>query len=380
MSNYHSPLLSSAASISSFQVRFLDPLLSLFFLSGSDLQSFDTIRQAPRTSDTPGTSIASSDDHRWSEVVPPEGGLTFAVVWDPEQKDILTFSTPELSQSNSRRSVQSPDSPTDAFDNRSQVLTIAPSIVPTAGTATPATMQYFRQNHDFLFTDPKFFPDRPARGRTQTSSTLDGLDVYLRGSMLAKAHNANRYYSCFQELDGDFAFDPCTSFAHMWMEGMKELTGDDRSRFSGTTTSTSNFVTVENEMDDEASADWSALEAPNTPGYSNLFFAAPPSSQRRLRKNRPPASPSDVLDRPEYSHNLPLPTSPNTSRAQTPTPTRSQTLPLPAHPPPAYPLPRAQPSQNRPHSHGQVEKARARRVGLDQRQGKITGIFIPIAP
>ncbi|KAJ6462587.1 hypothetical protein C8R45DRAFT_527556 [Mycena sanguinolenta] len=323
MPNFHSPLLSSAASISSFQ-------------------SFDTIRQPPRTPNTPGTSIASSDDHRWSEVVPPEGGLTFAVVWDPEQKDILTFSTPELSQSNH---VQSPDSPTDAFDSRSQVLTIAPSIVPTAGTATPATMQYFRQNHGFLFTDPKFFPDRPSRGHTQTSSTLDGLDVYLRGSMLAKAHNANRYYSCFQDLDGDFAFDPCTSFGHMWMEGMKELMRDDvsdegffegglpmSSRFSGTTTSTSNFVSVENEMDDEASADWSALEAPNTPGYSHLFFTAPPSPQRRLRKSRPPASPSDVLDRPDYSHNRPLPTSPATSRAQTPTPSRSQTLPLPAHP------------------------------------------------
>ncbi|KAJ7246100.1 hypothetical protein B0H12DRAFT_766925 [Mycena haematopus] len=326
MKNHHSPLLSSTASISSFQ-------------------SFDTVRQAPTTA---GTSIACSDDQRWSEVVPPEGGLTFAVVWDPEERDILKFSTAKLSECGPRRNAFSPDSPTDAVDNRSQVLTID-SVVPTAGTATPATMQFFRQNHDFLFTDPKFFPDRPTRGRTQTSSTLDGLDVYLRGSMLAKAHNANRYYSCFQDLDGDFAFDPCTSFAHMWMEGMKALTRDDvsdegffeggldnganmSSRFSGTTTSTSNFVTVENEMNDEVSADWSALEAPNTPGYSHLLFSAPPSSHRRLRKARPPASPSDVLDRPEYSHNLPLPCSPDTPRrAQTPTP-RSQTLPSPGTP------------------------------------------------
>ncbi|KAJ7349671.1 hypothetical protein DFH08DRAFT_958644 [Mycena albidolilacea] len=309
----HSPLLSSAASTSS-------------------LESFDTIRQAASTA---ATSIACSNDQRWSEVVPPDGGLTFAVVWDPEQKDILTFSTAELSESHADRNTLSLDSPADAYDNRSQVLTIGTSTADCAA-ATPATMQFFRQNHDFLFADPKFFPDadRPTRGRTQTSSTLDGLDVYLRGSMLAKAHNANRYYSCFQDLDGDFAFDPQTSFAYAWMQYMKGGTRDDvsdegffeggqfegmanepRSRFSGTTTSTGTFVAVKNEMDDQASADWSALEAPNTPGYSQLLFAAAASkpasaSHRRLRKLRPvpgPASPSDVLDRSEYSHNVPVP-------------------------------------------------------------------------
>ncbi|KAF7343012.1 DJ-1 protein-PfpI domain-containing protein [Mycena venus] len=303
----HSRLLSNAGSISS-------------------CQSFDTIRvQSPSTA---ATSIAGSDDHRWSEIVPPESGLTFAVVWDPEEKDLVTFSSPELSDCH-ERAAQSPDSPTDACDNRSQVLTIGPSLADY--TATPATMQFFRQNHDFLFTDPKFFPDRPARGRTQTSSTLDGLD----------------------ELDGDFAFDPCTSFAHMWMKDMRkgEVIRDDvsdegffeggqfggmggevgmdgevilSSRFSGTTTSTSNFITVENEMDDGATADWSALEAPNTPGYSHLGFSASPSaSHRRLRKTRPlpgPASPSDVLDRPEYSHNVPIPDTPEPPRSRTPTP------------------------------------------------------------
>jgi hypothetical protein len=45
--------------------------------------------------------------------------------------------------------------------------------------------------------------------------------------MLAKAHNANRYYSCFQDLDGDFAFDPQTSFAYAWMQYMKGGTRDD---------------------------------------------------------------------------------------------------------------------------------------------------------
>ncbi|KAJ7938552.1 hypothetical protein B0H13DRAFT_2301584 [Mycena leptocephala] len=41
--------------------------------------------------------------------------------------------------------------------------------------------------------------------------------------MLGRAHNANRYCSCFQDLDGDFTFDPRTSFA-------KFLMGDEISK------------------------------------------------------------------------------------------------------------------------------------------------------
>ncbi|KAJ7463177.1 hypothetical protein FB451DRAFT_1265806 [Mycena latifolia] len=283
----HSPLLSSAASISS-------------------LQSFDTIRQGPSTS---ATSVACSDDHRWSEVVPPDSGLTFAVVWDPEENDILTFSSAELSDP--VRDRQSPDSPSDAY---SQVLTIGPSLAPPSECT--GTLQCFRENHDSLFAESAFFPDRPTRGRTQTSSTLDGLDVYLRGSLLGRAHNANRYVSCFQELDDDFSFDPRTSFAHMWLKQMKD--------------STSNFVTVENEMDDEATTAWSAVEAPNTPSYSRLLFTGLPHSQRRLRKTRPvtrPASPAAVLDRPEYSHNLPVPVpgTPKSPRARSRPPSTPST-------------------------------------------------------
>ncbi|KAJ6537385.1 hypothetical protein DFH09DRAFT_1178113 [Mycena vulgaris] len=314
-----SPLLSSAGSMSSFQ-------------------SSDTIRQAPSTS---ATSIACSDDHRWSEVVPPESGLTFAVVWDPEEEDILTFSSAGLTESFD----QSPDSPSDAY---SQILTIGPSVASASEYTT--TPQFFRETHDFLFTESTC-PDRPIRGRTQTSSTLDGLDVYLRGSMLGQAHNTNRYYSCFQELDSDFAFDPQTSFAK-WMKAMEGSLRDDvsdegffeggkysgmnddenevnmSSAFSVTTTSTSNYIAVENEMDDDASTStWSALEAPNTPSYSRLLFTAPPPSNRRLRKVRPTtaASPSAVLDRPEYSHNLPVPARIETPGSLRPSPSRPGT-------------------------------------------------------
>jgi hypothetical protein len=48
-----------------------------------------------------------------------------------------------------------------------------------------------------------------------------------------------------------------------------------------------------------------------------LLFSEPPSSKHRLRKTRPipgPASPSDVLDRPEYNHNIPVPEIPDKLR------------------------------------------------------------------
>ncbi|KAJ7177264.1 hypothetical protein C8R43DRAFT_1118269 [Mycena crocata] len=86
----------------------------------------------------------------------------------------------------------------------------------------------------------------------------------------------------------------------------------ESSAFSVTTTSTSNYINVENEMDDDdSSATWSALEAPNTPSYSRLLFTAPASpANRRLPKARPvrgPAYPSDVLDRPVYNHSTSVP-------------------------------------------------------------------------
>ncbi|KAJ7036610.1 hypothetical protein C8F04DRAFT_1257839 [Mycena alexandri] len=371
----------------------------------SSLQSFETIRQAPSTA---ATSIAASDDHRWSDVVPPDSGLKFAVVWDPEQKDLVTFSSAELANS---RDARSPNSPSDAFDNRSQVLTIGPSAIPPSEYT--GTSQFFRQDHNYRFAESKFFPDRPTRGRTQTSSTLDGLDVYLRGSMLGKAHNANRFASCFQDLDGDFAFDPRTSFAQAWLKYMKDGIRDDvsdegffesgpsdgmggenegnmSSAFSVTTTSTSNYIDVENEMSDDESANWSALEAPNTPGYASLFFTGQspaPTPNRRLHKSRPPprpAPPSDVLER-DYSYNVPQPA------LARPEPQRSQTLPAtpptPAltdahaggHSPRAQPLHplNAQPPQVCARI-GQIQKAGTTRLGLDRRQRKGRVRFITL--
>ncbi|KAJ7761850.1 hypothetical protein B0H14DRAFT_2476003 [Mycena olivaceomarginata] len=289
-----SPILSSAASISS--------------------------AQQGRATSTAANST-ESDSHRWSDLVPPDSGLTFAVVWDPEGKDILTFTTAEFTDSASPSSDTSsnPGSLLDIYHDSLQTPTIRASGAAQSdyGFTPSAAIQFFCDNftNNFLRESP-FFPDRPTRGWTQTSSTMDGLDVYLRGSMLGCAHNANRYYSCFQGLDGDFMFDPRTSFAKLLMGDAKgkDVLRDDvndegffegnmSSRFSGTTTSTSNFITVDNGIEDAASTEWAALQATTTPSYYRLLFNALQTAINRLRKTHRPSaipvsgSPSDVLHR-----------------------------------------------------------------------------------
>ncbi|KAJ7279464.1 hypothetical protein C8J57DRAFT_1303385 [Mycena rebaudengoi] len=287
----------------------------------SSAESSGTSRRSPSTA---RTSIDCSDDNRWSDVVPPDSGLTFAVVWDSEEDDLLTFSSAALSAGD--HSV-SPNTPSDACDTRSQVLTIGPPAVPYAENT--ATTQFFHDNHAFLFDDPNFSLERPIRGRTQTSSTMGGLDVYLRGSMLGKAHNTNRYYSCFAGLDEDFPFDPRTSFANMWMaEGQEGVIRDDVSdegffeyTAKGKESRGKKASALSPKTTSDRTSSWSNVEPPDTPTFSRLLFPDKPTpSHRRLRKCRSTdpgsrASPSAVLGRPQYSHNVPLPdsTSPHTS-------------------------------------------------------------------
>jgi len=279
------------------------------------------------------SSTITSKDERWSDIVPPNSGLTFAVLWDPED-DIVAFSGADLLD-NLDDGTPSADSPTDACDDHSQILTIRHSTIPFSENT--ATLAFFRDHHDFLFTTrtPLTF-DQFKLGRTRNSSTLEGLDVYLRGSMFLKTHVRDRQYSFLGKLADDFEFDPRTSFAKLWMaqahmdedqssvtdEGYAEGMIDDgfkvdvteydvnlSSAFSVTTTSTSNYIAVEmEEVDDEESDSWSTLEAPNTPSFSRLLFCEQQRrSSGRLRKRKPagldsPTSPSEVLQRPIYNH------------------------------------------------------------------------------
>ncbi|KAF7305592.1 DJ-1 protein-PfpI domain-containing protein [Mycena chlorophos] len=422
-------------------MKFHSPLLSLSTNntnhreSASSVLSSNTVRPGD-ASPTPSASTISfgiepctpppgfEDDHdqRWSEVVPPDAGLMFALK-PGDDDDAMSFSTsPDLLLSPTPRP-RHQDAPSEAYtNNRSQVLTLGTSTsvlgMGMGGSATPGTMQFFREN--FPFEASAFFPSEnnhnnnkhkdkdqrqfhtlPTRG-TQTSSTMDGMDVYLRGSLLGQAHNANRYASCFADLDDQFSFDARTAFGkshgqvQAWrreVQGGKTRTGgpvrDDvsdegffeseryqgmdvdnvdglPSRFSMTTTSTSNFVTVEKDKDfDAATATWTTLEAPNTPGYSNLMFGpsnasaaasttASEANRRRLQKLRPvpgPAAPMDVLSRPEYNHSpskrLPFPRPPpqSASPSSSPSPFSSPVMrsksPTPAKSAPTSPAVRA---------------------------------------
>lgn len=118
------------------------------------------------------------------------------MVWDPEE-DMVAFSGAHLLDS--EFTDVEPDCPTDAssFDASS-------------------TLAWFRNNHDFLFDDEA---DRRTKGRTQTSSTIGGLDVYIRSSRIGMGcarTSSNKHFSCLGELNRDIRFDPRTEFAKRW--------------------------------------------------------------------------------------------------------------------------------------------------------------------
>ncbi|KAJ4477273.1 hypothetical protein J3R30DRAFT_196912 [Lentinula aciculospora] len=161
-------------------------------------------------------------EHRWSDVVPPKTALKFAVVWDSD--DLLVFSGGELLEDSRTEELllRSPLSPSDAC---SQVHSVGYSTVPLSDQSS--TLLYFRENMGSVLAanTPPPTSDSEKRmiwGRTQTSSTLEGLDVYLRGSLLGQAHRNDRYYSCLDELDGQFEFDPRTSFAKEYSRNVEE--------------------------------------------------------------------------------------------------------------------------------------------------------------
>lgn len=61
--------------------------------------------------------------HRWSEVVPPHTALSFAAIWDPED-GMVTFSGGQLLEDENWDASTLHDTPVDANDYRSQILTL----------------------------------------------------------------------------------------------------------------------------------------------------------------------------------------------------------------------------------------------------------------
>jgi hypothetical protein len=83
---------------------------------------------------------------------------------------------------------------------------------------TETTLAYLCDHHNFIFhSSSSDCISRNAKQpcRTQASSTLDGLDVYAKGSLINGVHPRVTKYSCLNLLDQEFTFNPCTSFARL---------------------------------------------------------------------------------------------------------------------------------------------------------------------
>ncbi|KII91414.1 hypothetical protein PLICRDRAFT_173265 [Plicaturopsis crispa FD-325 SS-3] len=361
---------------------------------GTSDRLFSPIEPSSRT-----TTPTTIDEQRWSQVVPPKSALTFAAVWDDE-KGMVTFSGAKLLERTPSTSTNTLDSPTDAYDNRSQVLTIDRLMVPgvTMGVRdTFGDMDSYFGGCSYLRTAPTPTPKTPTmRMPRHKASTTNGfgVDVYVRSSGISRSlanwsENGQRDWrqlSCLRILDGDIDFDPRTAFeagalgaavrnkelydrrAHVRSddvtdEGYWEPPQRKKpvraalhlvSRFSTTTTSTSDYVEVELDSslrdpisppaapviadDDSDSTTWSTMENPGHCG------ARKTPRSRRLKKGRQnqPAEPSEVLARDSYNHvveprRAPLPprrsnTEPRSRpRISTPVLARANTAPSHTH-------------------------------------------------
>lgn len=144
------------------------------------------------------------------------------MIWDSE--DLVFFSGGELEE-DARTEDLLLGSPSDAH---SQVLSVGYSTIPLSDKSS--TLLYFRENMGSIFesnSPHSMGQDRKICGRTQTSSTMGGLDVYARGSLLGQVHRNDKHYSCLENLDGHFEFDPRTSFAKEYGSGGYQFEGKE---------------------------------------------------------------------------------------------------------------------------------------------------------
>ncbi|KAG9227547.1 hypothetical protein CCMSSC00406_0000807 [Pleurotus cornucopiae] len=358
----------AASTFANFRSSATQPIISIF----SFVMVMKPSGRPTPLSHFPGQATDEpASNHRWSEVIPPDTGLTFAVIWDPED-GLLAFSGAELLGSSANYFPDSrPISPSEALDGQSQVITLKTLSSGNVLSETPATLAFFRDTHRFLFAGSRSrlsSAKRPRHGaRTQTSSTIGGMDVYLRGSLLGRAHKDQTHYSCFDLLEQEFEVKPfndltktdsteslemrynrafsifqaqhnlVTTLALQYEIALTRSTFQS-SRFSTTTTSTSSYISVKRNVGDEdfASKTWSILERPSTPIFSRPTLAhkeCPNAdcggvcvrASQRLRKYRRkrvdevdiPTPPAEVLQRSEYNHEVNFPT-PDCQRVTTP--------------------------------------------------------------
>ncbi|KAL0951397.1 hypothetical protein HGRIS_008093 [Hohenbuehelia grisea] len=309
----------------------MKPAPTIAILSSSDHNKAHTPSLAKHT-----LVSENNNSQRWSELIPPDSALAFGVFWDP-QDGLVAFSTAELLDASVEKS--SNDTlvlPSDACDSRSQVLTLGTASSANLLAETPATLAFFRDTHQFLFAGrapPLRDNARVNRGRavmpgTQTSSTIGGMDVYLRGSLLGVAHTDCQHYSCFDLLEREFEMkslapmstshklETATDFERRYSMAFSMIEQNIMSsKFSTSDTSTSNYVDVDwNVQDDDfRSTTWSILEPPKTPTFCRLaqqgcFYRRTHTLKKRRRSDTDdvPAPPSEVLQRREYNHEVPV--------------------------------------------------------------------------
>ncbi|KLO12383.1 hypothetical protein SCHPADRAFT_422680 [Schizopora paradoxa] len=134
---------------------------------------------------------------RWSQVIPPETGLTFAAVWDPED-GMITFSPPALSSCSHEESklgatfAGAPDdSPVDVsvrgLESRSQILLLDPNtycggVSPAPDTALLAYRKEFCPAISTGNLDGQFLSDESAGHFVPSVSELGLSDVPCRSS------------------------------------------------------------------------------------------------------------------------------------------------------------------------------------------------------
>ncbi|KIJ63007.1 hypothetical protein HYDPIDRAFT_113508 [Hydnomerulius pinastri MD-312] len=262
------------------------------------------------------TDSDDSQDHRWSEVIPPKTALTFAALWDPEE-GMVTFSGAALLESESLAGMAShPDVFDDSDDDSSQVITIdRDSDTMGENTATLATFQdAFKA---FLHRVPRNSrqPKHAKCLQARASSTFDGLDVYSRD--IALKPKGSIQFSCVDRLEMESSFRTPSTFGKLRLRSDLMLdrhhsedescTGRAvahlKSRFSTTTTSTSNYVEVAQGLPSNPKKPGAHRpRTPPQPAWPADECASPSSPctpRRRLRKRRPcggdrpsPASPS----------------------------------------------------------------------------------------
>jgi hypothetical protein len=178
-------------------------------------------------STTTATTTASSQDQRWSDVVPPESALTFAAIYDPDE-GLITLSHADIAAFEAE--TKSVDSPSDASVGNcsSQVLsfdqrTLGPSSPMTTTTTTgnnTAIKAYFRDAQPFrLPVTPRHQQHQQQQNQhahahtadARESSTLDGLDVYTQ-EVTVPGRSSARYWSIFHRLDKSPMFNPQNAF------------------------------------------------------------------------------------------------------------------------------------------------------------------------